>query len=152
MSVWNKEKIAKQRRELTEESLKGFSKDQLIDRIIALEIALYPFAYVYGSLDAKPWRGSATSSKLFPMLSEKGNFLVYKDSDSEEIEKDKLLESEYHNTDYYTEDSLIIMDGTSLHDDFMLLEVSQSAPGAHINCGSISMRDVRDATKLLFPK
>lgn len=152
MGVWNKETISKERRKLAEASLKNLSRDQLIDRIVALETTLYPFAYVYGALDTKAWRGSSATSKLFPMFSEKGNFLVYKDGASVEIRKDKLSESEYHAVDYYTEDSVPIMDGTNLHDDFTLLSVGQDAPGTHISCGSISMKDVRDATKLLFPK
>lgn len=152
MSAWNKECIAEKRKELAEETLKDLNRDQLIDRIVALETTLYPFAYVYGSLDSNPWRGSSATSKLFPMFSEKGNFLVYEDSNSKEIKRDDLLESQYHSTDYYTEDSLVILNGTNLHDDFTLLEVSQQAPGAHISCGSISMGDVRDAAKLLFPK
>ncbi len=152
MSAWNKECIAEKRKELAEETLKDFNRDQLIDRIVALETALYPFAYVYGSLDSNTWRGVSATSKLFPMFSEKGNFLVYKDGASVEIRKDKLSESEYHTVDYYTEDSVPITDGTNLHDDFTLLSVGQEASGAHISCGSISMGDVRDATKLIFPK
>ena len=149
MSRWNKESIAKERREKAIVNLAGADHEQLIERIVALETALYPFAYVCGSLNEKAWRGTNATSKLFPMLSDNEKFLVYEDGKS--VEGEKIPESKLHEVEYYEADSIYIEDGTTLDDDFDILSVHQQAPGAYVGCGSITMSDVRAAVALIFP-
>ena len=146
---WKYDDIAKQLKIKVESLFKDADNAVLLERIVALETALYPFVQVMGSLNEKSWRGTTASSKLFPMLSESNQFLVYDAELKEAKEVSVIPESELHHVEYYTEDSLSIVDGAQLHDDFEILSVHQSAPGAYIGCGSISMKDIRHAQAIL---
>ena len=150
MSGWNKEKIANSQRDANASWVSSADRNSLIERIIALETALYPFAYVFGSLDSKSWRGTTATSKLFPLYSEGDKLLVYRDGKSVEI--DTPSEEEWHKISFYESDSLTIEDGSKIHSNFELFSVHQQAPGAYVGCGAISMGDVRDAVEVLRPQ
>ena len=147
MSRWNKISIAKEQREkLLAENL---TPEQLLDRAVELATALYPFAYVCGSLDTHCPKGMHATSKLLPMLTENDKFQVYEDEDFKEIEP--IPEENLHTVNYEEEDSITLVDGTLLDDSFDVLSVHQQAPGAYVGCGSITMSDVRHASRLIFP-
>jgi hypothetical protein len=162
---WNHEGIAAKRRNLLREE---FGEDvvdspdvkiaQLINYIVELETALYPFAYVCGSLNEKSWRGTHATSKLFPSLDDNGNFMIYQpaaedgSSESTMLSVKTIPEDRFHKEDYEEEESITINDGTLLHDDFEILAVHQQAPGAYVGCGNITMRDVRYAINVMWPK
>lgn len=143
-SHWNRTSIREERKKKLE--VLSLSREQLIERVLELETALYPFVYVLGSLNDKSWRGTMANSKLFPFKSEDDCFQVYKEGKTEDYKK--LSESDLHDIDYFEEDSIIIEDGSQLNDLFSILEVNQQAPGASVGCGSIVMGDVRYAKQI----
>jgi hypothetical protein len=156
--MWNRDSIAADRRKQVEEQFAEASREELIDRIIALETEMYPFAYVLGSLNEASWRGTDASSKLFPSLSDDGKFQAYQSKEDSPNDKggtitlEAIAEDKLHEVDYYTEESLRIVNGEQLDDMFEIIGVHEQAPGAYVGCGSITMGDVRSLRRVLYGK
>lgn len=145
---WNRDSIREERRKSILE--KNYSPEEMIERMVELETALYPFVYVLGALNQESWRGTHATSHLFPMLTESGKMQNY--TDGKIVEIDIPTEESLHEVEAFEEDSIIINDGRKLNDMFEIMATHQQAPGAYIGCGSIVMGDVRHAIDLLYPK
>ncbi len=156
---WNHSTIADERRKIWLPLANQIDPIKLVERIVQLEVALYPFVTCMGSLDDESWRGTHASSKLFPFLSEDEKFQVYQTADSDgnrgstkEIDPESVPENELHTLEYYCEDSICIKNGKDLDDLFEVISVHQQAPGAYVGCGSICMGDIRHASTVLSQK
>lgn len=148
-SHWNRESIRSERKAKLDAL--NLTKEQLIERVLDLETALYPFTYTLGSINNESWRGTNVTSKLFPMLGDDNEYLVFEPGGGTKHIK-AIPESELHITDYYEHDSIYIKNGSNLDDLFDVLSVHQQAPGAYIGCGSVTMGDVRYAVGIMYPK
>jgi hypothetical protein len=148
---WNKESISAERKPIVEARFADSTREDLLAHIVRLEADLYPFVYVLGSIDTNQPRGTTVTSKLFPRSTDSKTLQVY-DSESREFgEVTDVPEAELHDVEYEEQDSLTIVDGTLLNDEFSILHVHQQAPGAYVSCGHISMADVREARTTLYP-
>lgn len=149
---WKIEQIRERHRKEAEQRFASADKSALLDHIAALEAALYPFAYVLGSLDQKSWRGTHATSKLFPSQFEcipSGELPVW-NSETKHYEGAAISEDKLHAVEYSETESLTIEDGTKLDNEFDILAVHQQSPGAYVSCGSITMGDARRAHALVF--
>ncbi|RUV07947.1 hypothetical protein EOA79_02335 [Mesorhizobium sp. M1A.F.Ca.IN.020.03.2.1] len=157
MSGWKSEEIAAERRKRAETMLGAATREQLIDRIVALETSLYKMTYSLNELDvdAGPRCSAWMVSKMFPhrFLDREQNaeFCVY-DKEKGHFVGVMVKTDTMHEVDYVLDDSVQIDDGSKLPDDFEILSVHQSAIAASIYGGSIFMGDVREAAKLLWGK
>lgn len=154
MSGWNTEQIAAERRKRAEEVFANASREELVNRIVALETSLYKMTYSLSELDIDPSpRGSAwMASKLFPhrwLANGDAEFSVY-DRDKKEFVAVDVKPETMHEIGYALDDSVEINDGTKLPDGFEILSVHQSVSCASIYGGAIFMGDVREAAKLLW--
>lgn len=154
-SSWNLDKIRKDRRELAEKNLAGASREELLDRIAEVEMNLYVMTYTWSELDIVPsWRCNAwVTSNLFPCRGDDDTKVLTIDQTQEpKVDyRDVPPIEKWHETEFCSEESLSIEDGSKIHDDFELISVHQNAPGAYVGCGNIKMGDVRRATELLWP-
>lgn len=132
------------------ESLSKLTKEQLIDHIIELHTAIYPFNAVLGAIVEDSGGYTSVSSGLFPLLDDNENYLTLNRGATEPtvIGKD-IPTSELHAVDYFKESSIPIDDGTKLNDAFVILSAFQSVSVASIFCGTITARDVRHLEKVL---
>lgn len=155
MSGWRIDDIKAERKAAAEKRFENSDHAALIDYIAEIEAALYTLAYPLSELDVVPGprRSAWVSSKLFPdTFGESefdGKYAVY--SNGKFVAKD-IPDTELHTIGYATADSILIVDGSKLSDDFEVIAVHQNAIGAYICCGSIWMKDIRRAAKLLWPK
>jgi hypothetical protein len=156
MSVWKSDEIAAERRKRAEAELASATREQLLDRIVALETSLYKMTYSLNELDIEPEpRASAwMSSKLFPhrwLADQNAEFSVF-DKDTRKFVAATVTPENMHEIDYELDESVEIRDGSKLPDDFQILSVNQSAMCASIYGGAICMGDVREAARLLWGK
>ena len=148
-TIWNRESIEQQQRERLSQ-LGDLSKEDLIERIIALEVSLYPFVYAMGSLTEKISGTTTATSGLFPERGESKDIRVWNQDLLKFEEIDTPAYSQIHDVDYQKADSLEITDGTIFHDLFSILSVNQDFSVCSCSCGDITMGDVRHARKILY--
>lgn len=152
---WRIDDIKAERKAAAEKRFESSDRAALIDHIADIEAALYTLASPLSGLDIVPGpkRSAWATSKLFPDTFGKsefgGKYAVC--SDGKFIAKD-IPDTELHAIEYATIDSIQIADGSKLSDDFEVIAVHQNAIAAFICCGSISMKDIRRAAELLWPK
>ncbi len=147
---WNIGSIAKERREKADELYKNANRDDLLTRIVQLETALYPFAYVFGALDDRPTKGMMATSDLFAMTNGHGQMLQYRDGNSHPIEQPAA--DQLHSTEYYKHESLNICSGDpAFNDGLSVFAVHQYEGAAYCSCGDITMADVRRIKALIWP-
>lgn len=151
---WKIEAIKAERLKLAAGKFAGASPD-VLDHIAEVETALYCLAYPLSELDMAPAHRCNVwmSSKMFPAQFDDikdGEFAVY-DKAVGDFKSTVLPTEKLHEVDYATAEGINLMDGTKISDDFEILSVHQNAPCAYVGCGSIWMKDVRRAAKLLWP-
>lgn len=157
MSLWKTDEIAAERRKKAEATFIGATREQLIDRIVALETSLYKMTYSLSELDIEPEpRASAWMySKLFPHRyldkAQNAEFCVF-DRETKQFVEAHVTPENLHEASYELAESVEIRDGSKLPDDFEILSVHQSAMCASIYGGAICMGDVREAARLLWAK
>lgn len=141
---WNYKSIEETARKRSETEYATFTREQLLERIVQLEIAIYPVFIALKPATEKSWRGTNVSSMLFPSRPEEDdNGFMVVDRETFKIKNVKLQENELHSAGFVTEEGLSIEDGTNLHDNFELLAFHQEAPGCYIGNGALFMSDVR---------
>lgn len=154
---WDHESIRRERRSRSHAAYAGWSREQLLERILDLETCLYPFALTLGSL-ADDGMDTSVTSQLFPSWSPDPNKPLRVRVEATTFQPFRLVEAEIpeesqlHATDYVEAESFTLDNGSSLHDDFQVLAVHQQVPGAYVSQGSVSMGDVRKAVKCLWPE
>lgn len=156
MTGWKIDDITAERRKKAEDRFRTAHRDELLDHIAKVEAALYTMALPLSDLDieAGPRRSAYVSSKLFPAKIEgvpDGKYTVW-NSDKKELEATAIPDDHLHEFEYAEAESISIMDGSKLNDDFPVISVHQNAIASYIYCGSIHMRDIRRAAALLWPK
>lgn len=149
--AWNIDSISAERRGIL---LKRFpdAATHVIDHMVELEAALYPFAYTLGCLDGGFRRGTTASSMLFPFETEGGLGLYYDKEKGSVAERELPPLSEMYREpgQWSLADSPTIMPGERLDDSLEVMAVHGHEFAASVGCGSIEMRDVRRAHALLF--
>lgn len=149
---WNIEKIKEARKVHIEQKYGNLSKEELLEALLELESSVYPVAYVLKGLLGKTPIGTWVYSKLFPFQTENDDVLISNDKETREVKFHSLDESELHQIEYSLIESIDIKDGTRLHDDFMILDVTQEYFGGATNCGTITIGDIRRLDRILFSK
>lgn len=149
---WDIEKITRERA-IAGESLKGATMEQVLSRLAEVEAALYALTAPLSSLDIAPGpRCSAyATSKLFPSVFDgikEDHYPVY-DHEKHDFVSTDIPDEKLHEISYSMADSISIVDGSKLHDDFSIIHVHQSGMCSYTSCGGIQMRDVRRAAALL---
>ncbi|SRR6266481_8244016 len=148
---WNMENIKAKIKQEVEFRFDNSLYKELLEYIIELKSAMYPFMMTLGALDdnmSGNFQCTYINSKLFPTLDGEGKFQVFTNSGELEI-INKPKENELHTVNYLTEESLFLKAGHELSDEFMVLSVHQTDVGSTIYCGSIVMEDVRRLCKLV---
>lgn len=157
MAGWNTAQIAAERRQKAEVSLADATREELLNRIVALETSLYKLTYSLSDLDVDPGPRSSAfmTSKFFPHRyldkDEKEEFCTF-DPATRQFVGAQVSTETMQQVDYALADSVDVRDGSKLSDDLEILNVHQSATAASIWCGAIYMGDVREAAKLLWGK
>ncbi len=78
--------------------------------------------------------------------------MISNNFETREVKFHSLDESKLHEIEYSLKESIDIKDVTRLHDDFMILDVTQEYFGGAKDCGTITIGDIRRLDKILFSK
>lgn len=128
----------------------GASKDDVIEALIQLRVAVHPFHVVLGRLNDDCFSTVATSG-LFPEVFdyEDADFVVHEGGDfiPKQIKPENL-----HDTPYVEKESFVIDKGSVIHDLFSVFEINQSFSVAEMYGGNICMGDVRHLNQVFKPK
>ena len=151
---WEIDNITQERRANAAKRFPAAMPD-ILDHIAAVEAALYCLATPLIGLDEiTPGRYNSACmvSKFFPFSHDEapGDQRAFLE-DSKWVFRD-VPENEMHTADYQLADSVSVTDSSKLHDNLEVIAVCGSADCASINYGSIWMKDIRRAAKLLWPK
>jgi len=146
--MWNYETISEERRNKNREKFKGHSWEDLFDRIINLETALYPFHHTLAILDKDKNDDIIHQifSGIFPNQSDDLTYCLHKESQkwvSVKITEDNV--GDYSDVDC---ESFDITTGKTLPDDLSLLYTFSYHRFWSEYGGSIQMRDVRNLVKV----
>lgn len=154
---WSHESIKQERRQRSHATYAGWSREQLLERILELESGLYPFAYTLGGL-GDTGMSTTMTSKLFPAWSKDPDKPLQAVRPATLTKPPRLecveipLESKLHELEYEEMESLALDDGSTLDDAFQVLAVHQYVRGGYVSCGTLDMADIRRAQKLLWPE
>jgi hypothetical protein len=146
MGYWDTDSI---RREREGKLDRNMSKEQMLERILDLEVALYPLASTFHSLDGMgdSW-SSELNSNLIPNCD--GTLKKIMVSSPEKTEYvDIPPQDTWHQIEIVPRCGKDVKNSPKIHDDFEILSVVMSGPGAGGSGGAITMEDVRRATKIL---
>lgn len=149
MSNWNYDSIKEERAKKVVEKFGEASKEQLLERLIELETAIFPFKYTLTAItnadDDTGRYGVYATSKLFAFEPDDQPYRFMKHSG--EIGKGSVYldveDKDLHLHDYYEEESITIYQGDKLDDSVEILAVHSSGAGCYIGCGHITVGDVR---------
>lgn len=152
---WRHEDIRAERRKIAEEQFAGADRDALLDHIADVETALFTLAYPLSGLDVEkgPYCSASARSKLFPLQEggdESSPFCAF-NAGTNKFEAKSIPDERLHLEDYEQSDSIRILDGSKLSDEFPIISIHQSAMAASIYYGAVFMGDVRKAVALLWP-
>lgn len=143
--LWNTESIRLEREKKLDRNM---SREQMLERILDLEVALYPLAFTFHSLDglANYWT-SELNSNLIPIADGRGNIMVSSAEKAGYVEIPP--QDTWHQVGIVPRSGIDVSNSPKIHDDFEILSVIMSGPGAGGSGGVITMGDVRRATESL---
>ena len=128
------------------------TREQLIDRILDLETALYPFTRVLSVISGPIENDPIASSKLFPERTEEGFLYTYNQAGEPATEYKGIPNEKLHDIEYETTTGIVFSNNGLLDDKFPIIHFHQSYEIASMFSGDICVGDVRHAQYLMNRK